>query len=380
MWRLSSTTVNKESPTTMNKYSRDARRQMANSFMKACAALLLLGTSFGIATPGFAQPKPDRTVADIALLQGDNRLQTLIEGAKKEGELNVYLVYPGVAMVTDAFTKKYGIKVKNWRASSENVLQRIVSEARGGRFEVDITENNAPEMEALHREKLLQQVISPYHNDLMPQAIPAHKEWVGTSIDMFVQAYNTEKIKKEELPKTYQALLDPKWKGLLGIEAGNLHWFAYVLQELGQEKGVKLFKDIVATNGMSARKGHSLLGQMVASGEVPLALTLYSWGPDQLKQKGAPVERFHISQPIAQFRGLGLLKKAPHPHAAVLFYDFMLTDGQEILSKQHAIATSSKFDVAQKKVPMKFIDPTVFLDNYEKWLQTFDEVFIKRTK
>ncbi len=353
---------------------------MANSCMKACAALLLLGIGLGIAAPSFAQPKPDRSVADIALLQGDNRLQTLIEGAKKEGELNVYLVYPGVTMVTDAFSKKYGIKVKNWRASSENVLQRILSEARGGRFEVDITENNAPEMEALHREKLLQQVRSPYLNDLMPQAIPAHKEWVGTSIDMFVQAYNTEKIKKEDLPKTYQDLLDPKWKGRLGIEAGNYHWLAYVLQELGQEKGIKLFKDIVATNGMSTRKGHSLLGQMVASSEVPLALTLYSWGPDQLKQKGAPVERFNISQPIAQFRGLGLLKKAPHPHAAVLFYDFMLTDGQDILSKQHAIATSNKLDAAQKKVPMKFIDPAAFLDNYDKWLQTFDEVFIKRTK
>ena len=348
--------------------------------MRSCLALLLLGISFGIAAPGFAQPKPDQTVAGIALLQGENRLQALIEGAKKEGELNVYLVYPGVVMITDAFTKKYGIKVKNWRSSSENVLQRVVSEARGGRFEVDITENNAPEMEALHREKLLQQVRSPYLNDLMPQAIPAHKEWVGTSIDMFVQAYNTEKIKKEELPKTYQDLLDPKWKDRLGIEEGDQHWFAYVLQELGQEKGIKLFKDIVAANGMSVRKGHSLLGQMVASGEVPLALTLYSWGPDQLKQKGAPVDRFNISQPIAQFRGLGLLKKVPHPHAAVLFYDFMLTDGQEILSKQHAIATSNKFDAAQKKVPMKFIDPAVFLDNNEKWLQTFDKVFVKRTK
>jgi iron(III) transport system substrate-binding protein len=353
---------------------------MTNLTMRSCLALLLSVAGFSIAATGFAQPKADRTVADIALMQGSDRLQTLIEGAKKEGELNIYLVYPGVTQVADAFTKKYGIKVKNWRSGSENVLQRIVSEARGGRFEVDITENNAPEMEALRREKLLQQVMSPHHSDLMPQAVPAHKEWVGTSIDMFVQAYNTEKIKKEDLPKTYQDLLDPKWKGLLGIEAADQHWFAYVLQELGPEKGLKLFKDIVATNGISVRKGHSLLGQMVASGEVPLALTLYSWGPDQLKQKGAPVERFNISQPIAQFRGLGVLKKAPHPHAALLFYDFMLTDGQEILSKIHSIATSNKFDVAQKKVPMKFIDPAAFLDNNEKWLQTFDEVFVKRTK
>lgn len=353
---------------------------MNNSSVRSCLALLLLGISFGIAAPGFAQPKPDQTVAGIALLQGENRLQALIEGAKKEGELNVYLVYPGVVMITDAFTKKYGIKVKNWRSSSENVLQRVVSEARGGRFEVDITENNAPEMEALHREKLLQQVRSPHLNDIMPQAIPSHKEWVGFTIDMFVQGYNTGKIKKEELPKTYQDLLDPKWKGRLGIEAADLHWFAYVLQELGQEKGLKLFKDIVATNGISVRKGHSLLAQLVASGEVPLALNLYGWGSDQLKQKGAPIERFNISRPIAMFGGIALLKKAPHPHAAVLFYDFMLSDGQDILSKQHSIATSNRLDVAQKTVPMKFIDPALVLDNSEKWLKIFDDVFIKRTK
>ncbi|MBI5910024.1 MAG: extracellular solute-binding protein [Betaproteobacteria bacterium] len=353
---------------------------MNTLFVRYRLALLLLGISFAISATGLAQPKPDRTVADIALLQGENRLQTLMEGAKKEGELNVYFPYSHAVKVTDAFTQKYGVKVNNWRSSSENILQRIVSEARGGRFEVDITLNVATEMEALHREKLLQQVRSPHLIDLMPQAIPAHKEWVGIAVEMFVQGYNTAKIRKEELPKTYQDLLDPKWKGRLGIEAADQQWFAYVLQELGQEKGIKLFKDIVATNGMSVRKGHSLLAQMVASGEVPLALTLYAWGPDQLKQKGAPIERFNISQPIAMFGGMGLLKKAPHPHAAVLFYDFMLTDGQEIMSKQHSIATSSKLDVAQKKIPMRFIDPAAVLDNSEKWLQTFDEVFVKRTK
>jgi len=327
--------------------------------------------------PGFAQSKPNPTVADIALLQGDNRLQTLIEGAKKEGELDIYLPHGFIVAATEAFTKKYGIKVKIWRSSSENILQRIISEARGGRFDVDIVENIGLALEALHRENLLQQVRSPYFGDLMPQAILPHREWVGIMFELFIQGYNTAKINKEDLPKTYQDLLDPKWKGQLGIEEGDHVWFAHVLQELGQEKGIKLFKDIVATNGVSVRKGHSVLGQMTASGEVPLAVAQYSWVVDQLKQKGAPIERFYISQPSAEFSGIGMLKRAPHPHAAVLFYDFMLTDGQEILSKQHAIAASNKLNVAQKQVPMKFMDPSVSLDNNAKWVQTFNEVFKK---
>ncbi len=345
-----------------------------------CRAVGLLLLVTLVSGPGFAQPRPNPTVADIALLQGANRLQTLFDGAKKEGEVNVYLSQPAVGLVTQAFAKKYGIKVKTWRASSETILQRVVSEARAGRFEVDIAETSAPEVEAMHREKLLQQVGSPFTRDLMPQAVPAHKEWVGIAINRLVQGYNTSKIRKEDLPRTYQDLLDPKWKGQLGIEASDQHWFAYVLQDLGQEKGIKLFKDIVAANGISVRKGHSLLAQLVASGEVPLALTLYSWNPDQLKQKGAPIERFDISQPIGQFICAALLKKVPHPYAAVLLYDFMLSEGQEILSRQQAIATSMKFDLDQKKVPIRFIDPALTLDRGEQWVQTFEEIFVGRAK
>ncbi len=305
-----------------------------------------------------------------------------MEGAKKEGELTIYgsMTADDMLPVIDAFTKKYGIKVKSWRSGSENILQRVVSEERAGRFEVDIVENNAPEMEALHREKLLQQVKSPYLADLMPQAIPAHKEWVGTTIDIFVQAYNTEKVKKEELPKTYQDLLDPKWKGRLGIEAEDQHWLATVIQELGQEKGTKLFKTIVETNGMSVRKGHTLLAQLVASGEVPLALTTYSNKPVQFKQKGEPIDWFLIPPTVAQFRTIGLLKNALHPYAAMLFYDFMLSDAQQILANRYYVPTSVKIASPLKKLTLKFIDPGFFLDNNEKWTQTFNEIFLKGIK
>jgi iron(III) transport system substrate-binding protein len=331
--------------------------------------------SLGIASPVFAQSKSSRSLAELASLTGDDRQQILLDGAKKEGELTVYFTNPGMAPVSEAFGKKYGIKLKTWRSESSSILQKVTSEANGNRAQVDAILNNAPEMEALHREKLLQAVSSPYLKELMPEAIQKHREWVGTTVELFVQAYNTKKIKKEDLPKTYQDLLDPKWKGMLGIETSDYHWFAYVLQDIGQEKGIKLFSDIMNTNGMSLRQGHSLLGQMVANGDVPLAMTLYSWGPDELKKKGAPVERFTISQPIAMFTGMGVARKAPHPHAALLFYDFMLTDGMELQSAQSKIATNNRFDMAQKKIPMKFIDPGLYLDNYDKWRQTFDGIF-----
>jgi iron(III) transport system substrate-binding protein len=352
---------------------------MTKFLIKFSALMILIGASH---TPSFAaEPgKGPPSVSEIALYQGNDRHERLVEAARKEGELSVYHVYPNLPIVMEAFTKKYGIKVKAWRSGSENVLQRIATEARGGKFDVDIVQNNAPENEAAHREKLLQEVRSPYLKDLIPQASPAHKEWVGITIDVFSGAYNTTKVKKEELPKTYQDLLDPKWKGRLGIEAEDHGWFNTLVDTLGEKQGIKLFNDIVAANGVSVRKGHSLLATLAASGEVPLALTVYSWNPEQLKLKGAPIEMFTIQPVVAQFSTIAMTRKAPHPAAAALFYDFMLSEGQQHLANLKYVATSKNIGSHVSGIPLKFIDPTFALDRQEQWVKTFQEVIGKKAR
>ena len=141
--------------------------------------------------------KGQLSVAEMAVYQGTDRQERLLAAAKKEGgELSVYHVYPNLPVVMTVFTNKYGIKVKAWRSGSEGVLQKLTSEARGSRFDADIVQNNAPENEAAHREKLLQEVRSPYLVDLIPEASPAHKEWVGITVDVYIAAYNTNKVKR----------------------------------------------------------------------------------------------------------------------------------------------------------------------------------------
>ena len=324
--------------------------------------------------------KPMMTAAEAALYKGTDRFERLVEAAKKEGVVSIYHVYPGLPALLAEFTKKYGIKVKVWRSGSETVLQRIVSESRGNKFEVDLVQNNSPENEAAYREKLLQEVRSPFQADLIAQALPSHHHWVGFSIDVWVSAYNTNKIKKEDLPKTYQDLMDPKWKGLLGIEANNQAWFGSLLNEMGEESGLKTFNAIMSTNGMSFRKGHSLLTMMVSSGEVPLALTVYSWIPEQLKQKGAPIEYFPLQPLMAQTSTIGMLKKAPNPNAAVLLYDFLISDGQKLLADAAFIPVSKKISNPFLNVPMKFVDPSMAIDHQAKWLKVFEETITKRSK
>jgi iron(III) transport system substrate-binding protein len=325
-----------------------------------------------------AQVKPAATAADVALYEGADRLQKLIAGAKKEGVLNIYTSAQtsDLGAVVAAFEKKYGIKVSVWRAGSENVLHRAVQETRGNRFTVDVIETNGPELESLHREQILQLVKSPHHKDLIPQAIRPHGEWVSTRLNVFVQAYNTRLVKKQELPKTWDDLLNPKWKGKLGIEQEDSDWLAGVFSDIGEAKGRQVFKGIVAANGMSVRRGHTLLTQLVVSGEVPLALTVYNYKAEQLKSQGAPIDWFTIGNAIARPNGVGVSRKAPHPHAAVLFYDFEIgEEGQKILSMREFVPTNTKVDTSLNKLPMKLVDARVSIDEYDKWKSVYEGLF-----
>lgn len=329
-----------------------------------------------------AAPKKPASLEELAPYTGTDREQLLIEGAKKEGTLTVYTSMPqeDMAAVTDAFTKKYGVSVNVWRGNSEDVLKRVAQEAQAKRYDVDVVETNGGELETLYREKLVQSVTSPHHADLVNGALAAHGGWVATRLNLFVQAYNTKLIKKEELPKTWNDLLDPRWKGKLAVEQEDWDWFGGVVSAIGEEKGLKLFKDMVATNGIGIRKGHTLVVQLTAAGEIPMVLTAYSYHVEQNKKKGAPVDWFAIEPAIARPNGAQVLKNSPHPHAALLFYDFLISGGQEVMVKRNIVVTNTKVDATAKNTPMKVLDPAVIVDGSQKWSKLWDETVLKAAK
>ena len=138
-------------------------------------------------------------------------------------------------------------------------------------------------------------------------------------------------------------LADPKWKGKLGIEQEDSEWLAGIYDEIGEERAEKVFKQIAASNGISVRKGHTLLTQLVASGEVPLALTVYNYKAEQLRQARRSNQLVHDRQRHRAAERRGCMRRAPHPHAAVLFYDFELSEeGQRIFAEREFVPTSRK--------------------------------------
>lgn len=344
----------------------------------ALAALLAIG----VATTRAADlPKGTPSVEQMAGYQGADREQKLLAAAKAEGgPLSVYHVYPALTKVIAAFSKKYGIDVKPWRSGSEAVLQRVVNEARSGRYDADVVQNNAPENEATWREKLLLPVQSPFQAELIPEATPSHHAWVGFTIDVFIAAYNPQKFRKEDLPSSYEQLLDPKWKGALGVEADDSGWYGALADTMGEQKTNQVFTQVIQKNGMSIRKGHSLLANLVASGEIPLALDTYSWSTPQLKKKGAPIEMHAIEPVMAQFSTIAVLRNAKHPYAALLFYDYLLGEGQEVLHELDFVPTSRKYDDPVRHLDLHFIDPSQALANQERWFKRYQSVVVAPSK
>jgi iron(III) transport system substrate-binding protein len=311
---------------------------------------------------------------------GPDRMQRIVAAAKKEGSLTMYTTFAEKDQPTlmKPFEAKYGVKVNIWRAGTDKVLQRTLAEAAAKRYDVDVIHFGSPEMEALAREKILQAVNSPVHKDLQPGSVPPHREWAATLLSVWVQVYNTNLIKKRDLPRTYQDLLDPKWKGKLGIEAKDEDWFASVVDVMGGgEKGLQFFRDLVARNGISARTGHTLLNNMVIAGEVPLALTVYNYMPEQSKRRGAPIDWFALEPAIARSNAIGIARRAPHPNAALLFYEYMLGEGQRYLVKMDYVPSNTKAASPLKGVKILPTDPVRTLDESDKWTRLFENIVLK---
>ena len=258
--------------------------------------------------------------------QGADRDQRVLDGARKEGRLLVYtsLNLKDSVPISEAFEKKYGVKLELWRSSSEKVLQRALTEARGGRYAVDAFELNGPEMEALRREGLLEEFYSPQFANLPPAAVPKHRQWVADRFNFFTIAYNTNLVKPADVPNSYEDLLNPRWVGKIALEAGDTDWFASMMKWMGEQKGLAFFRKL-AQMKPQVRTGHTLLGELVASGEVPLAATIYNHNAERLVVKGAPIKWKALTPTFGRPNAVAVAKRAQHPYAALLFAELLKT-------------------------------------------------------
>ena len=338
------------------------------------ASILVLAA----ATTMVAQPGAGNDA--VFRYRGADRDTRLVERAKKEGSVVLYtsLAPTESQPLSDAFQKKYGIKVVLWRGLSAQVVQRAITEARGRRNAVDVIETNGPEMEMLAREKLLGEIHSPYLADLPAGAIPAHRTWFPDRFNFYVVGFNTTKVQRSQIPATYEGFLDPKWKGRIAVEATDAEWMATLIKTWGDAKGMDYFRKLSALRP-DVRTGHILLANLVVAGEVPVGLTIYNSNIVPLKRKGAPVDFVPVQPVVARPQGIGVARNAPHPHAALLFTDFVLSpEGQRLLESLGRVPASLRVKSELNNFPFTVIDPATALDEKDKWEKLWNDLFLKQ--
>ena len=264
-----------------------------------------------------------------------------------------------------------------WRALSDQVVQRTVAEARARRHVVDVVETNGPEMEMLAREKILGEMHSPYLADLPAKSIPAHRTWFPDRFNFYVVGYNTKLVQRSQIPATYDGFADPKWKGRISVEATDAEWMATIIKAWGAAKGLEFFRRLSALKP-DVRRGHILLANLVVAGEVPVALTTYHSNIIPLKRKGAPIDFVPVQPVVARPQGIGVARNAPHPHAALLFVDYVLSpEGQKLFESMGRVPASTKVKSELNNFAFTVVDPITALDEKDTWEKVWTGFFLR---
>jgi iron(III) transport system substrate-binding protein len=326
-------------------------------------------------------------VVAVASYKGAERTERLVAGARQEGELMLYssLTQDDQLRLAGDFKSRYGVTIKFWRGSQTHILQRVLTETRGGRFEFDALETNSPQIEALAREKLLQKMNSPYVDEvLLPETVPAHGEYTPDRLNLLVYAYNTGAVKRAELPKTWEQLLDAKWKRRVGMESSNVEWFAALVEAMGEKQGLELFRRL-GDNGVAVRTGHTHSTGRVIAGEIPLVLGVFSHDVDRMKVKNAPVDWFVLPPAVVLPSAVAVSRRATHPHAAALFYDYMLTDGQKFYTEVYRVPANKNYDthvrrLVRERHPIKVVNAHEAIDDYDKWHALYKKLIVDRSQ
>jgi iron(III) transport system substrate-binding protein len=257
----------------------------------------------------------------------------LVESAKKEGKLVFYTSVETefARALTAGFEAKYPfIKTDIFRSTHDKILSRMNVERKTGTYTADAV--SVGEFETYHMQKM--GFIAAYKSPFAAAYPEGFKDpngyWTDLYDNLIVTAYNTTRVKRDELPRSYEDLLHPRWKGRMVFDENEDRWFANMLHLMGEKKGMQ-FMQALAKQEVAIRRGRSLATQLLGAGEFDLQIVAYWYRPHLMKKKGAPVDWIGIEPAIVALHPISVIEKAPHPNAARLFIDFALSEeGQKI--------------------------------------------------
>jgi len=301
-----------------------------------------------------------------------------MELAKREAEVVYYAsmnLSEANALIGEFERRFPFIKVKLNRAASEKLLTRLLAEYSTKRSFADVVQTVEFSMHILARRGILAR-YAPQANSLYPKQFKEEGYWTTVYYNAYVTGYNNKLVPAENLPKTYDDLLDPIWKGKLMMEGTKAEWFAGMLQIMGAERGLKYMRAL-ARQQPSPREGHELLAQLIAAGEGLLDVNIPVASVERMKERSAPMDWTAPGAAPAVMVGIGEAAQAAHPNAAKIFLDFVLSrDGQKLMQTPGRLVARSDLANDQahilKRLKIVPVDPALAekLEEYAKQLRS----------
>ena len=344
--------------------------------------LLMLATVAlsGVALDRAAAANAPLSLSQLALYQGSDRDKILIEGAKREGQLTLYDSHTWFRIYVKDFEKKYPfIKVSEWRSDSKNLLSRATTEFSSSRSFADVIETTAEAMAVMKREGMFQEYFTPearhYQDDIKSKG-QVGLYYLGDRETYNSLGFNTVLIPANEAPKVFNDLLNPQWKGKMSIAGTStgVRWVGCTLETLGREFLNKMAEQELKVQNMS---GAALAG-LVSSGEVPLSPTIFDADVTVAKQKGAPIEWRPLDPVVTTVGYSGLSAKAPHPHAALLFLDYVHSkEGQQLMVKGGLWSPRHDIGTLEQKFRKVYLDARYSLDELERKLVEWENLMLQ---
>jgi ABC-type Fe3+ transport system substrate-binding protein len=263
----------------------------------------------------------------------DPRSAALVQAAKKEGKMVFYTSVETefARALTAAFEARHPfIKTDIFRSTHDKIFSRMNVERQTGTYTADVV--SVGEFETYHMQK--KGFIAPYKSPSAAAYPDGFKDpngyWTDLYDNLIVTAYNTTRVKRNELPQRWEDLLHPRWKGRMVLDQNEDRWFANMLYLMGEKKGME-FMQSLAKQEVAIRGGRSLATQLLSAGEFDLQIVAYWYRPYLMKKQGAPVDWIGMEPAVIALHPISIVEKAPHPNAARLFIDFALSDeGQRV--------------------------------------------------
>ncbi len=315
----------------------------------------------------------------------------LVAAAQKDGELVWYstlIVNQIVRPLVEAFQQKYpAIKVQYSRATNSDTALKIINEARAHRVQADVFDGS----NTIY--PLLDAHLVAAYQPKSAASYPAELKdpegyWTAMNLYYMTAAYNTNLVKGADIPKTFQDLLDPKWKGKIAwtndpTPQGPPGFIHNILATMGQDKGMAYLRAFAAQVPVFIPASQRVVLDKVISGEYPLAVMTFNHHSAISAAQGAPVQWIKMEPLLQTISLVGIVKDAPHPNAARLFVEYVLSDeGQKVLAAHDYLPADPavpaklaelKPDAGHFKVTV--VTPQMARDDLPQWTAIYRQLF-----